>query len=224
MLIKKVTVKRISKLMVAKKKIKVLSLDNKEIEDISISEKVFYAKENKEIIAKLVNWQLAKKRQGTHKVKERGEITGSTAKIYKQKGMGRARHGSKKVVQFKGGGVVHGPKVRSHEYKLNTKLKKSAIRALISAKLKEGNLKVIDKLDMKKIKTKDLNNKIKKLGIESATFLDSDAINNNFQLSLRNLKNFDVIPCKGINAVQILKRKTLVLSKEAVNQVEEIYK
>ena len=138
--------------------------------------------------------------------------------------MGRARHGSKKVVQFKGGGVVHGPKVRSHEYKLNTKLKKSAIRALISAKLKEGNLKVIDKLDMKKIKTKDLNNKIKKLGIESATFLDSDAINNNFQLSLRNLKNFDVIPCKGINAVQILKRKTLVLSKEAVNQVEEIYK
>ena len=113
--------------MKSKPKIKVINLDNKVIDDIFLSEKVFSAKENKDIIAKLVNWQLAKRRQGTHKVKERGEIVGSTAKIYKQKGMGRARHGSKKVVQFKGGGVVHGPTPRSHEYKLNTKLRKSAV-------------------------------------------------------------------------------------------------
>ena len=119
---------------------------------------------------------IGKKRQGTHKVKERGEITGSTAKIYKQKGMGRARHGSKKVVQFKGGGVVHGPTPRSHDYKLNSKLKKSAFRALLSTKLREGNIKVIDKLELNKIKTKDLNLKIKKLGIESAAFLETDKI------------------------------------------------
>ena len=90
--------------MVNKVKIKVINLDNKEVEDIVLSDSVFNVKENKDIIARLVNWQLAKKRQGTHKTKERNEIIGSTAKIYKQKGMGRARHGSKKVVQFKGGG------------------------------------------------------------------------------------------------------------------------
>ena len=210
--------------MASKTKIKVIDLDNKILEDISLSEKVFLAKENNDIIARLVNWQLAKKRQGTHKVKERGEISGSTAKIYKQKGMGRARHGSKKVVQFKGGGVVHGPVPRSHEYKLNTKLKKSAVRSLLSTKLREGNIKIIDKLEVKKIKTKELGLKIKKLGIESAAFLDTEKVNKNFQLSIRNLKNCDLISCKGINASLILKRKTLVISKDAVKQVEEVYK
>ena len=129
--------------MASKTKIKVTDLDNKPLEDLNLSEKIFQAKENNEIIARLVNWQLANRRQGTHKVKERGEIIGSTAKIYKQKGMGRARHGSKKVVQFKGGGVVHGPTPRSHAYKLNTKLRKSAVRALLSTKLREGNIKII---------------------------------------------------------------------------------
>ncbi len=210
--------------MASKTKIKVTDLDNKPLEDLNLSEKIFQAKENNEIIARLVNWQLANRRQGTHKVKERGEIIGSTAKIYKQKGMGRARHGSKKVVQFKGGGVVHGPTPRNHAYKLNTKLRKSAIRVLLSTKLREGNIKVIDKLELKKIKTKELNLKIKKLGIESATFLETDKLNKNFQLSVKNLKNCDLISCKGINAALILKRKTLVLSKDAVQRVEEVYK
>ena len=210
--------------MASKTKIKVTNLDNKPLEDIILSERVFMADENNGMIARLVNWQMAKKRQGTHKVKERGEITGSTAKIYKQKGMGRARHGSKKVVQFKGGGVVHGPTPRSHEYKLNSKLRKSAFRALLSTKLREGNIKVIDKLELNKIKTKDLNLKIKKLGIESATFLGTNKFNKNFHLSIKNLKNCDLMSCQGINAALILKRKTLVISKQAVNHVEEVYK
>ena len=210
--------------MVNKVKIKVINLDNKEVEDIVLSDSVFNVKENKDIIARLVNWQLAKKRQGTHKTKERNEIIGSTAKIYKQKGMGRARHGSKKVVQFKGGGVVHGPKPRSYEYKLNSKLKRSAVRSLLTSKFKEGNLKIVDKLELKSIKTKELNSKIKKMGIESATFIDSDKPNKNFSLSIQNLKNIDFLSHKGINAPIILKRKTLVLSKDALNQLEEKYK
>ena len=210
--------------MVNKAKIKVINLDNKEIEDIVLSDTVFNVKENKDIIARLVNWQLAKKRQGTHKTKERNEIIGSTAKIYKQKGMGRARHGSKKVVQFKGGGVVHGPKPRSYEYKLNSKLKRSAVRSLLTSKFKEGNLKIVDKLELKSIKTKELNSKIKKMGIESATFIDSEKPNRNFSLSIQNLKNIDFLSHKGINAPIILKRKTLVLSKDALNQLEEKYK
>ena len=210
--------------MVNKVKIKVINLDNKEVEDIVLSDSVFNVKENKDIIARLVNWQLAKKRQGTHKTKERNEIIGSTAKIYKQKGMGRARHGSKKVVQFKGGGVVHGPKPRSYEYKLNSKLKRSAVRSLLTSKFKEGNLKIVDKLELKSIKTKELNTKIKKMGIESATFIDSEKPNKNFSLSIQNLKNIDFLSHKGINAPIILKRKTLVLSKDALNQLEEKYK
>ena len=210
--------------MVNKVKIKVINLDNKEVEDIVLSDSVFNVKENKDIIARLVNWQLAKKRQGTHKTKERNEIIGSTAKIYKQKGMGRARHGSKKVVQFKGGGVVHGPKPRSYEYKLNSKLKRSAVRSLLTSKFKEGNLKIVDKLELKSIKTKELNSKIKKMGIESATFIDSEKPNKNFSLSIQNLKNIDFLSHKGIYAPIILKRKTLVLSKDALNQLEEKYK
>ena len=210
--------------MSSKLKIEVVNLENKVLEDIFLSDIVFNAKENKEIVARLVNWQLAKKRQGTHKVKERGEVIGSTAKIYKQKGMGRARHGSKKVVQFKGGGVVHGPKPRSYEYKLNSKLKKNAIRALLTSKYKEGNLKIIDKLELKNVKTKELNKKIKKMGIDTAAFMEAEKINKNFHLSIRNLKNIDYISHKGINASLILKRKTLVLSKEALVHLEKKYK
>lgn len=210
--------------MSSKLKIEVVNLENKVLEDIFLSDKIFNAKVNKEIVARLVNWQLAKKRQGTHKVKERGEVIGSTAKIYKQKGMGRARHGSKKVVQFKGGGVVHGPKPRSYEYKLNSKLKKNAIRVLLTSKYKEGNLKIIDKLEFKNVKTKELNKKIRKMGIDTAAFMEAEKINKNFHLSIRNLKNIDYISHKGINASLILKRKTLVLSKEALVHLEEKYK
>ena len=201
--------------------IKVLNLENKEIENITLSEKVFGVEIKKDIVAKLVNYQLAKKRQGSHKVKERNEITGSNAKIYRQKGTGRARHGSKKVVQFKGGGVVHGPRVRSYEHKLPSKIKKQAMRILLSSKLKEGYLKIIDKLDSKNIKTREVLKKIEKLGINSATFIDGNKTNKNFSLSVRNLRDYDVLNFKGMNAVQILKRDFLVISKDGLNLLEK---
>ncbi len=201
--------------------IKVYNLENKEIEDISLSEKVFGVEIKKDIVAKLVNYQLAKKRQGSHKVKERNEIVGSNAKIYRQKGTGRARHGSKKVVQFKGGGVVHGPRVRSYEKKLPSKVKKQALRILLTSKLKEGSIKVIDKLEIKKIKTKEILKKISKLGLNSATFIDGNEVNQNFNLSIRNLKHFDLLTFKGINAVQILKRDFLVMSKNGLEKIEK---
>ena len=202
-------------------KIKVYSLDNKEIEDMSLSEKVFGVEIKKNIVAKLVNFQLARKRQGSHKVKERNEIVGSNAKIYRQKGTGRARHGSKKVVQFKGGGVVHGPKVRSHEFKLPSKIKKQAMRIILTSKLKEGSLKVVDKLEIKNIKTKEALKKITKLGLKSAVFIDGNEINKNFSLSIRNLKNYDILPFRGINAVQVLKRQHVVMSKNGLEKIEK---
>ena len=202
-------------------KIKVYNLDNKEVDDVSLSEKVFGVEIKKDVVAKLVNYQLARKRQGSHKVKERSEITGSNAKIYRQKGTGRARHGSKKVVQFKGGGVVHGPRVRSYEHKLPSKIKKQAMRIVLSSKLKEGSIKIIDNLELKNIKTKDILKKIVKLGLNSATFIDGTEVNKNFSLSVRNLKHYDVLTFKGINAVQLLKRDFLVMSKNGLEKIEK---
>tara|TARA_B100000963_G_scaffold360755_1_gene392896 strand:- start:160 stop:789 length:630 start_codon:yes stop_codon:yes gene_type:complete len=201
--------------------VKIISLDNKELESTMLPKNIFGLDIKEEIIAKVVNWQLAKKRQGSHKVKERNEIVGSNAKIYKQKGMGRARHGSKKVVQFKGGGVVHGPRLRSHEYKLQSKVKKQAMRFLLSSKLKDGKLKILDKFSVKKINTKDMVSKINKLGIKSATFIESKDIDKNFYLSTRNIKNIDVISFKGMNVYQVLKREELVITKEVLNNIED---
>ena len=204
-------------------KIKVYDLDNKEVEDLSVPSSIFDVELKADIVAKVVNWQLSNKRQGSHKVKERNEISGSTAKIYRQKGTGRARHGSKKVVQFKGGGVVHGPRVRTHNKKIPAKVKKQAIRILLSSKLKDGNLKVINKLESKNIKTKSMIQKFNKLGLSSATFVDEDSVNKNFLLSIRNIKNIDFLSIKGLNAVQILKRDTLVVSLAAIKKVVESY-
>ena len=209
--------------MVKLLKIKVYDLDNKEIEDLSVPSSIFDVELKSDIVAKVVNWQLANKRQGSHKVKERNEISGSTAKIYRQKGTGRARHGSKKVVQFKGGGVVHGPRVRTHNKKIPAKVKKQAIRILLSSKLKDGNFKIINKLEAKNIKTKSMIHKFNKLGFSSATFVDEESINKNFLLSIRNIKNIDFLSIKGLNAVQILKRDTLVVSLSAIKKVVENY-
>ena len=202
---------------------KILDLNNKTKEDIDLPKFIFSTDIKQEIVAKVVNWQLANKRQGSHKVKERNEIVGSNAKIYRQKGTGRARHGSKKVVQFKGGGVVHGPKVRSHNKKIPSKLKKQAIRILLSSKLKEGKLKIIDKLELKSIKTKEVKNKFDKLGIKSATFIEGTDINKNFMLSTRNLKGIDLLSINGMNAFQIIKRDVLVVSLSAIKEVVKRY-
>ena len=202
---------------------KIIDLDNKSKENIDLPSFIFSTEIKQEIVAKVVNWQLSNKRQGSHKVKERNEVVGSNAKIYRQKGTGRARHGSKKVVQFKGGGVVHGPKVRSHDKKIPSKLKKHAIRILLSSKLKEGKLKIIDKLELKNIKTKEVKGKLEKLGVKSATFIELGDINKNFLLSTRNLKNIDLLPVNGLNAYQILKRDDLIVSLSAVKEVVKRY-
>ena len=209
--------------MVKSLKIKVYDLNNKEKEEITLPAFIFSADIKEDIVAKVVNWQLSKKRQGSHKVKERNEVVGSTAKIYRQKGTGRARHGSKKVVQFKGGGVVHGPKVRSHDKKIPSKLKKQAIRILLSSKLKEGKLKIIEKLEMKTIKTKTMIEKLSKLGISSATLVEEGEVNKNFMLSTRNIKEIDLLNIKGLNAYQIIKRDSLVVSLSAIKKVLEQY-
>ena len=202
-------------------KVQVLTLENKKLEDVILSKDVFGVEIKKDIVARVVNWQMAKKRQGSHKVKERNEIKGTNAKMYRQKGTGRARHGSKKVVQFKGGGVVHGPRVRSYEYKIPSKIKKHAMKIALSSKLEEGKIKIIDSLTAKKIKTKEIEKKLNILGVQSATFLEDQTPDKNFSLSVRNLKEIDLIPIQGINVLQVLKRDLLIISKNALKKVEK---
>ena len=201
----------------------IIDLDNKSKENIDLPSFIFSSEIKEEIVAKVINWQLSNKRQGSHKVKERNEVVGSNAKIFRQKGTGRARHGSKKVVQFKGGGVVHGPKVRSHNKKIPSKLKKQAIRILLSSKLKDGKLKIVNKLELKNIKTKEAKSKLDRLGIKSATFIEVGDINKNFLLSIRNLKNVDLLSVNGLNAYQIIKREDLVVSLSAVKELVKRY-
>ena len=165
----------------------------------------------------MVVWQLAKRRRGTRKTLERNEVTGSQAKMYKQKGMGRARHGAPKVSQFRSGGVVHGPRVRSHAHKLPRNIRHIAMRSVLSSKVKEGKLVVLEDFTLKSNKTSSLKEKLLKLPMgKSVLFVSGDKVDENFCKALRNIPNYDVLPSIGANVYDILKKDTLVLSKSSV--------
>ena len=165
--------------------------------------------------------QLAKRRAGTHKTKGIGEIRGTTAKPFRQKGTGRARSGSLRASQYRGGATTFGPVVRSHAVELPKKVRKLALKHALSAKAASGELMVVEAADVKSHKTKDLAAKLDKLGIRSALFIDGDDVGQQFDLAARNLPTIDVLPEAGANVYDILRRDTLVLTKAAVAKLEE---
>jgi large subunit ribosomal protein L4 len=165
----------------------------------------------------MVAWQLAKRRSGNRKTQERNEVTGSRAKIVRQKGSGGARHGDRKVSQYRGGGVAHGPRVRSHEHKLPRKVRNMAMRCALSSKLKDGQIIVLNDISFSSMKTKLLQKSLDKLPIgKSALFVAGKEIDQNFNKALRNIPLHDVLPIQGANVYDILRRETLVLSKSSV--------
>jgi len=198
----------------------VLTLDNKPSGKMDLSEDVFGLEVRRDILHRAVKWQLAKRRSGTHKVKERGEVRGSTAKIYRQKGTGRARHGSKKVSQFVGGGVTFGPVVRSHAHALPKKVRRLALRCALSSKRQEGKLVVLDSAHLQEPKTKMLSDRVKAFGWHSALIVDSVELDENLRRAAGNLGYVDVISSEGANVYDILKREFLVLTTAAVNDLE----
>ena len=201
-------------------KVKVTTLESKAAGDITLADEVFAIAPRSDIVARVVNWQLAKRRAGTHKVKSRGEITRTTAKMYRQKGTGRARHGAASVVQFRGGGVVHGPVVRDHGHALPKKIRKLGLRSALSAKAAEGKMIVVDELKAAG-KTAALKAKLAKLGAENALFVGGAELDEKFVRAASNLPFVDVLPQQGINVYDILRRDVLVLSKDAAAQIEE---
>ncbi len=200
-------------------KVAVKNLENKKVSDIELSENVFGLPARADILHRMVNWQLAKRRSGNHKTKTRSEVSGTGKKPFAQKGTGRARQGSMKAVHQRGGGTVFGPVVRSHAIDLPKKYRLLALRTALSAKHADGKLVILDEAKAKSSKTKDMVKSLATLGLTSALFIDAET-DNNFVLSLRNIPNMDLLPQNGINVYDILRRDTLVLTKEALAQIE----
>ncbi|MBO43673.1 MAG: 50S ribosomal protein L4 [Rhodospirillaceae bacterium] len=198
-------------------KAEIITLENKAAGNIELPDAVFGVDVRKDILARMVNFQRAKKRAGTHKVKTRGEIRGTTAKPFRQKGSGRARQGSIKVVQMRGGATVFGPVVRDHGHKLTKKLRKLALRSALSAKQADGKLIILDDAELKEGKTKLLAAKFAKLNWGRVLIVGASPVNENFVRAARNIPNVDVLPTEGANVYDILRRDTLVLTKAAVD-------
>lgn len=198
----------------------IVNLDNQNVGSMELADAVFGAEVREDIISRVVNWQLANRRAGTHKVKGLSEVSGTTKKPYKQKGTGNARQGSLRAPQYRGGGIVFGPVVRSHEQDLPKKIRRMGMRCALSAKVKEGKLVIVDTLALSAAKTKDLVAKMNKMGVESVLFIGGETIDNNFKLAANNIVNVDVLPQQGANVYDILRRDTLVLTKDAAENLE----
>ena len=200
--------------------LQVISLENQPVGSIELAESVFGLPVRRDILARMVNWQLAKRRAGTHKAKEIGDISGTTKKPWRQKGTGRARQGSLRSPQFRGGAVIFGPVVRSHEFGLQKKVRKLGLKTALSAKQAEGRLVVIDSARLDEPKTKALRQRFEVLGWGSVLIIDGAAVDAGFAKAARNLPKVDLLPERGANVYDILRRDTLVLTREAVEQLE----
>jgi len=204
--------------------VKITTLEGKEAGSVSLSDAIFGLEPRADIVQRCVNWQLARRQRGTHKTKDRSEIWRTGKKMYAQKGTGGARHGSARVPQFRGGGRAFGPVVRSHAIDLPKKVRALALRHALSAKAKDGGLIVIDKAALKEAKTKALAQQFDKLGLSNALIIDGAEIEANFRSAARNIPNIDVLPVQGINVYDIVRRKTLVLTKAALDVLEARFK
>lgn len=202
-------------------KVQVKNLKNEAVGEVALDETVFGVDVRRDILTRMVNYQLAFRRAGTHKTKGISDIAGTTKKPHKQKGTGQARQGSKRSPQFRGGAVIFGPVVRSHATELNKKFRKLALRVALSAKVADGKLVVLDNAVSDTHKTRDMAINLEKLGLRSALIIDGSAVNENFALAIRNLPQIDLLPQQGANVYDILRRDTLVLTREAISQLEE---
>jgi large subunit ribosomal protein L4 len=202
-------------------KTKVKTLENKDAGEIDLLDAIWGVKPRADILARMVNWQLAKRRSGNHKTKGISEISGTTKKPWAQKGTGRARQGSLRSPQFRGGGVIFGPVVRDHSHGLPKKVRKLALCMALASKQKDGKLIVLDVAKCDAPKTKALAKKFEKLGFASALIIDGANLDPNFVLASRNIPHIDVLPEQGANVYDILRRDVLVLTKNAVEQLQE---
>jgi large subunit ribosomal protein L4 len=200
------------------------TLEAKKAGSVELADHIFGLEPRADILHRMVQWQLLKRQAGTHKTKGRSEINRTKKKMYKQKGTGGARHGSRRPGIFIGGGKAFGPVVRSHAIDLPKKIRALALRHALSSKAKSSDIIVLDSAELKEPKTKGLKTRFEKLGLENALIVDGAELNKNFSLAARAIINIDVLPVQGINVYDILRRRKLVLTKAAVEALEARFK
>ena len=205
-------------------KIDITSIDGAAAGSIDLNDEIFGLDPREDLIARMVRYQLARRRAGTHAVKNRADIWRTGKKMFKQKGTGSARHGSARAPQFRGGGRAFGPVVRSHAHDLPKKVRALALRHALSAKAKDGGIVVWADANMAEAKTKALKANFAKAGLTSALIIDGAELQDNFALAARNIPNIDVLPVQGINVYDILRREKLVLTKAAIDALEARFK
>jgi large subunit ribosomal protein L4 len=201
-------------------KAKVLTLDSGDAGEIDLKDEIFGLTPRADLIQRVVVWQLAKRRAGTHKTKTRGEVNRTTKKVYRQKGTGSARHGARSAPLYVGGGKAMAPVVRSHEFDLPKKVRAAGLRHALSAKARDSKLIVLDAASVGEVKTKGLAKRLGKLGAGHLLIVDG-AFEPNFQMSARNLAKVSLLPADGLNVYDVLRRDTLVMTKAAVKAIEE---
>jgi large subunit ribosomal protein L4 len=198
-------------------KIEVLTLDKKPAGALDLKKEIFELAPRADILARAVNWQLAKRRAGTHSTKTISEISGTTKKPFAQKGTGRARQGSLRSPQMRGGAVMFGPTPRDHGYSLPKKIRALALKMALSSKAADGKLVVLDTEKVASPKTKDLKSKLDAFGFGKVLFIGGAELDGNFMLALGNIADADALPTIGANVYDILNHETLVLTMGAVD-------
>ncbi len=200
--------------------LQVTSLDAKSPGTVELADDVFGLEPRVDLLQRMVRYQLLKRQAGTHAVKNRSDVVGTTKKSVRQKGSGGARHGSRKANIFRGGGRAFGPTPRSHAVDMPKKVRALALKHALSAKLKSGDLVVLDKAEAKEAKTSALRTALSKIELSNALIIGGNELNENFALAARNIPLIDVLPVQGINVYDILRRAKLVLTKDALSALE----
>lgn len=202
-------------------KVKVYNLRREESGEIELADEVFATEVNEALLYDIVKAQLASRRAGTAKTKGRAEVRGSSRKLYKQKGTGRARHGSIRAQQYVGGGKAHGPQPRSYAYRPTRKMRLGALKSALSLKLAEGQLTIVSDFQLSEIKTKGLAQVLEALKVGPSSLLVDTNGNENLRLSARNLENHQYLPPEGVNVYDLLRYEHLVLTKDAAAAIQK---
>ncbi len=198
----------------------IINFDGKKVGSVELENAIFGLEPRADILHRVVTWQRAKSRAGTHAVKSVSDVAGSGKKAFKQKKTGNARQGERYNVHMRGGGVVHGPVVRDHSIDLPKKIRSLGLKMALSSKAKDGSLVIIDSEKLEAAKTNAFAKQLKKLDIKSALFVGAAELDENFKKSAANIANIDVLPTIGLNVLDILKHEKLVLTADAVKAVE----
>jgi large subunit ribosomal protein L4 len=201
-------------------KVKVYNLSGKDVGEMDLSDAVFAATVNENLLYDVLKAQLASQRRGTASTKTRAEVNATGRKAYRQKGTGNARHGSMRAPNFVGGGTVHGPKPRDFSYRPPRKMRLGALKGALSLKLRDGQLRVVQDFELAEIKTKKLVEVLQKLDVDGGALIVDGKDNDKLRLSARNLQRHSVLPPEGVNLYDLLRHQNLVLTQTAVQALE----